>query len=261
MTVDGHAWGLRVLSYNLHEHRANRELAALAEQHELDALCLQECDTRDMPERIAHLERASMTDRNRLGLAVYYRADRFSLEDTRAFALRKSLHDRVMSPTHERLLAVRLKDHSREGDVVVGSFHAAPLTAGNAMRRSQVEGALGAMGALAPGSPRLMVGDYNYPVFQRGFARYMLESGFVFSRSDSPTYMRGRWFKGHFDFATSNSMTVDRVSTLPKGASDHLPILIEARYGQADAAGAATDTAAVDEDDIPELVQGTAVGS
>ena len=37
---------------------------------------------------------------------------------------------------------------------------------------------------------------------------------------------------GHFDFATSQGLEIESVETLPRGASDHLPILISAEYGQ-----------------------------
>ena len=39
-------------------------------------------------------------------------------------------------------------------------------------------------------------------------------------------------FKGHFDFATSLGLNIDNVEKLPRGASDHLPILVTAEYGQ-----------------------------
>ena len=37
-------------------------------------------------------------------------------------------------------------------------------------------------------------------------------------------------FRGHFDFATSRGLEIDKVETLPRGASDHLPILVLADY-------------------------------
>jgi endonuclease/exonuclease/phosphatase family metal-dependent hydrolase len=221
---------IRAISYNLREHRAKGEVQALAENHTIDMLCLQECDSTDMPSAIGGLRLAAQTDRNRLGLAVYYRESRFTLIETEIFALRKSMHDRVLAPAHERLLAARLADTTGGGEIVVGDFHAAPLSATNALRRHQISSALELMRGLSSTAPLLMVGDYNYPWFQRGLKRQMALSGYDFSRSDSPTY-RTKRFRGHFDFAMSVDLRIERVETLPQGLSDHLPIMITAAYG------------------------------
>lgn len=220
---------LRVISYNLREHRAHVEIAPLAARHDVDVLCLQECDTTRLPQELGDLRLASVTARNRLGLAVYYSHARFELVGSAAFELRKSMHDRVMSPAHERLLAVRLEDREG-GSIVVSSFHAAPLSAGNALRRKQINEALDRLREYAPDVPSLMVGDYNYPWFFRGLDRKMTRNGYVVSRSDSPTYARYRYFSGHFDFAISDAVRIQRVSTLPQGLSDHLPVLVDAHY-------------------------------
>jgi endonuclease/exonuclease/phosphatase (EEP) superfamily protein YafD len=38
-------------------------------------------------------------------------------------------------------------------------------------------------------------------------------------------------FKGHYDFATSDGFTIDRIQTLPQRSSDHRPILVTAAVG------------------------------
>ena len=68
---------MKVISYNLRKHRAANELAGLAERHAPDILCLQECDTNDLPETIAGLQFAHSTQGNRLGLALYYRENTY----------------------------------------------------------------------------------------------------------------------------------------------------------------------------------------
>ena len=54
------------------------------------------------------------------------------------------------------------------------------------------------------------------------------EAGFELNLSDTHTYTRYRFFRGHYDFATSVGFDVDRITTLPQGRSDHLPILVTA---------------------------------
>ena len=73
---------IRVISYNLRKNHASGELVELVQKFSPDVLCLQECDTTDLPVDVGHLRLADSTKRNRLGLAVYYRTDRFSARET-----------------------------------------------------------------------------------------------------------------------------------------------------------------------------------
>lgn len=219
---------MKVISYNLRKHRAARELTRLIEHHGPDVLCLQEADTSDIPATIGGLRLADATQRNRLGLAVYYRENTFRALEIRSTALKKSLHDRVLKPAEERLLGVRLHDIDDGHDVIVASFHAAPLTALNSLRRHQIRAALDELAGLGSGIPIIMVGDYNYPVFKENLGQKVREQGYELSLSDSRTYTRYRFFRGHYDFATSVGFAIDTVKTLPQGLSDHLPILVTA---------------------------------
>jgi len=219
---------MKVISYNLRKHRAAPELAELVEQHGADVLCLQEADTTGIPEEIGGLRLAEATARNRLGLAVYYRQNTYRAVGVRSLALKKSLHDRVLKPAEERLLGVRLRDIDHGRDLIVASFHAAPLTALNSLRRNQIQAALASLAELGEGLPILMVGDYNYPVFKENLGQVVRKQGYELTLSDTRTYTRYKFFRGHYDFATSMGFEIARVQTLPQGLSDHLPILVTA---------------------------------
>jgi len=229
---------IRVISYNLRKHKASGELAALADDYGVDALCLQECDTEDLPADIGGLRLADATRGNRLGLAIYYRQERFTAGETKTFALKKSLHDRVLAPAHERLIGTRVVDNQTDHHLVIASFHAAPLTASNSLRRNQIHAAHAELLSMGGGLTSLMVGDFNYPFFTKYLTEQMKDAGYELSLSDRRTYTRYKVFKGHFDFATSQGLMIDNVATLPRGASDHLPILITADYGPDVAAAA-----------------------
>ena len=224
---------LRIVSYNLRKHAAGHELADIAEDYDVDALCLQECDSEVLPERLHHLVLADATRTNRLGLAVYVREDRYEILHTQVFAVHKSLHDRVLAPAHERLLAAHLRDRDSGESVLVGSFHAAPLTALNSLRRKQIAAAHDGMRSLAPHTPAIMVGDFNYPWFINGLERRLTTAGYTLKRSDEPTYLRYKFFSGYFDFVTSTGFEVERVDVLPAGASDHRAISLDARLAAA----------------------------
>ncbi len=220
---------MKVISYNLRKHRAAGELAELVAEHDPDILCLQECDVVHLPERIEGLALADATQGNRLGLALYYRASSFRVREMRAIGLKKSLHDRMLKPAHERVLGARLTDIDEGRDLIVASFHAAPLTALNSLRRHQIRAALTALAELGDGLPQLMVGDYNYPVFKENLGQAVREQGYALTLSDDHTYTRYRVFRGHYDFATSVGFDIDRITTLPQRSSDHRPILVSVR--------------------------------
>jgi endonuclease/exonuclease/phosphatase family metal-dependent hydrolase len=224
---------LQVISYNLRKNRASSELIALNEHFEPDILCLQECDTTTLPAALGTLRLADSTMRNRLGLALYYREDRFAAVKTQTFELKKSLHDRVLKPANERLIGTRLRDMVEQRELVIASFHAAPLTALNSLRRQQIAAAHELLRALGPGLPTLMVGDYNYPIFKKYLNERMQDSGYNLTLSDRRTYTRYKFFRGHFDLATSVGLVIEGVTTLPRGTSDHLPIMVTASYSTA----------------------------
>lgn len=206
----------------------------MAEDFDADLMCLQECQTQDLPDMLGALQLADTTKTNRLGLAVYARKDRFTINETQSFGLKKSLHDRILSPAHERLIGTSVMDNETRHEVVVGTFHAAPLTASNSLRRHQIHHAHAELNSLGGGSAAtLMVGDFNYPFFTRNLNAHMEQSGYDLSLSDTRTYTRYIVFRGHFDFATSQGIKVGSVETLPRGDSDHRPILITAEYLQA----------------------------
>jgi endonuclease/exonuclease/phosphatase (EEP) superfamily protein YafD len=221
---------IRVISYNLRENHAVGEIVDLVANNALDVLCLQECNSADLPDEVGDLSLADSTKRNRLGLALYYRKARFTAVKSGTFALKKSLHDRVMAPAHERLLGTRLIDKETNRELVVASFHAAPLTAMNSLRRNQIRAAHNELRLLGEGLPALMVGDYNYPWFKKGLGEHVQENGYELTLSETRTYTRYKFFKGHFDFATSMGLRIDRVETLKQGLSDHMPILVTADY-------------------------------
>ncbi|HBH58726.1 MAG TPA: exonuclease, partial [Arthrobacter bacterium] len=174
---------------------------------------------------------ADTTKDTRLGLAIYSRTSRFTAVDTKSFALKKSVHDRVLAPAHERLIGTRVVDNETKHELVIGSFHAAPLTASNSLRRKQIHAAHAELLTMGSGLMTLMVGDFNYPFFTKNLDAHMKNSGYALSLSNRRTYTRYKVFKGHFDFATSLGLDIESVETLPRGKSDHLPILVSAEYG------------------------------
>ncbi|MET0861269.1 MAG: endonuclease/exonuclease/phosphatase family protein [Microbacterium sp.] len=221
---------MRIISYNLRKHAASAELLGLEKLYDADVLCLQEADSELLPASVGRLRLADSTRANRLGLAIYYNEERFSALTTTAFELKKSMHDRLFSPATERLIATKLYDNEAGREMLVASFHAAPLTALNSLRRKQISTAHHELRSLAEGIPTVMVGDFNYPIFKNNLRKRIQEMGYELSLSNARTYARYKIFRGHFDFVTSVNMGIDEVKTLPRGASDHRAILVTTTY-------------------------------
>ncbi len=221
---------MRTISYNLRKNRAVGELAHLVKKHNAELLCLQEAKSVGLPPHIGPLKLVHATEKNRLGLAMYVHSDRFKVRSAHTFELKKSLHDKMLAPAHERLLGARLHDHETETDFIAASFHAAPLTAPNSLRRTQINSAISELRSLGSGLPTIMVGDYNYPMFQKSLAKKMQDEGFQLKRSDKSTYNRYFFFRGHYDFVTSTGFKISQVSTLDRGSSDHMPIMVTAAH-------------------------------
>lgn len=215
---------IRLLSYNLRKNKASHELSTLAIRHDLDILCLQECDSDKLPTLIGSLKLADATTTSRLGLAIYYNPNRLELLKSKGFPLKKSLHDIILSPADERLLAAHLSVKGSDTNFVAASFHAAPLSASNSLRRKQIASSHHLLKIFGDGNPTVMAGDYNYPLFKKRLKKVVQKGGYNLTLSDKRTY--NRLVRGHFDFVTSSNTLVHNVSTLPKGASDHKPVLI-----------------------------------
>jgi endonuclease/exonuclease/phosphatase (EEP) superfamily protein YafD len=218
---------LNIISYNLKYHRASNELAGLVRKYDTDVLCIQECYSEQLPDKINGLVLAEKTRFNRLGLAIYYRPERFRLRQNNSYPLKKSVYDKLFSPAEERLLVTKLYDSSTRQDILVGSFHATHMIATNSVRRHQIETAHNTLKNLSENSPAIMVGDYNYPLFRKGLKVFIEKTGYELTLSDKPTYYLTRMIRTHLDLATSVNTQIERVMTLPKGISDHAPILVQ----------------------------------
>jgi endonuclease/exonuclease/phosphatase (EEP) superfamily protein YafD len=221
----------RVMSYNLLHSRAIGELAGLvANEPELDALCVQEVHAHALPERIGHLTLAQHTKRNELAIAVYYRAERFECLASQAFSLKRAVHDMLFDErSPERLVGAHLRSRDSGKELVLGSIHAAPLTSRNALRRKQITAAHEALSSLSADAPVLLVGDFNYPLFHNRLGERLNREGYDLVLSDKRTYQALKLIRGHFDFVTGRDIDILSVETQRRGRSDHYPILVTAQ--------------------------------
>ncbi|OJX63393.1 MAG: hypothetical protein BGO95_00580 [Micrococcales bacterium 73-13] len=232
----------RVMSYNLLHSRAVGELAGLvANEPELDALCVQEVHAHALPERIGHLTLAEHTRRNELAIAIYYRRERFECVAAKSFSLKRSVHDMMFDErTPERLVGAWLRERDTGLELVLGSIHASPLTSRNALRRKQISAAHELLSSLAADAPVLLVGDFNYPLFHNRLGERLGREGYDLVLSDKRTYQALKLVRGHFDFVTGRDIDIVAVETQRRGRSDHHPILVTAQRREDGALGTVT---------------------
>lgn len=216
---------LKLISYNLEKHKAIKELSSLVDSTGAKSICIQEARVQELPERIENLQLIASTPNNRLGLAIYADLKDYSIVNVFTRGFKKTLHDRLAAPAHDRLLGAVLSDKSTGRLSVLASFHASPLTSLNSHRRKQINESLKSIDHIAPGAPFIMAGDYNYPLFRQSLSRSLTDSGYQLTFSNIGTYQKSI-FRGHFDFITSRGYEIDSVKTLPQGSSDHMPIFI-----------------------------------
>jgi exodeoxyribonuclease-3 len=221
-----------LISYNLWQSRAQRELPALVAKYQPDLLCLQEVAGSRLPNRIGSLMLVSLTRTNYFRVALYVHEDRFEVVRAASFRLFRSLHDRLLGYTGERLAAARLHDRDTGRDLVVGSLHATPLTDPNSSRLRQVSDAHRHLRQMGRGLPVVMAGDFNYPILTSTLRLHAWSQGFKLHRSRTGTYQSHsrKYLRGSFDLATTSGLAVDEIVTLPQRASDHKPIYLSFRY-------------------------------
>ncbi len=217
-----------IISYNLKYHKAYGEIVRLANTYEPDLLCLQECFSSDVQKKASYLRIAAKTSKGKLGLAIYYRPDRFKVLETAAHPVKQSIIERYWNLKSERprLLVVKFRDKASGNNFVVGNFHATEVTASNYTRREQIKTATSQLDDLAEGSPALLIGDFNYPFFKRGMYKLLAKNDYSVGISDGPTF-KSSYFKGQIDFASATHVKSLEVTTLPFGLSDHAPISVK----------------------------------
>ncbi len=216
---------LTIMSYNLNFHTAYSEIEQLADSYETDVVCLQECRVDKISSQVGKLILGAVTERGNQGLVTYYNPDRLSVQAVRSLPLQRSLYEWLVPEKRERLLATTFVSYAFNSTIAVANVHATHLVASNHLRRSQVRSAIRQIKAHNADMPLVMVGDYNYPFFKNGLRREVGAHGCTLSMSDQPTY-RAKIFNGHFDYAATKGVFVNKLSVLPFGRSDHAPILL-----------------------------------
>ena len=220
-----------MISYNLWHGRAQPELAALAQAHDPDVLCVQEARAATLPQRISGMRLAVATASNRLGVAMYVKESRLRVERAQTFRLTTSRHDRLVGGTDHRMAGARVRDLLVGRDLVLGSFHATPFTDSNAVRRQQVDDAHAGLEKLGPGLPSVLAGDYNHPILLFMLGRHLRRQGLTLVRPPTGTFHKERsLMRGKFDVAAVSQLVVTDAVTLPQAASDHKPVLFTMHY-------------------------------
>lgn len=212
---------INVLSYNLHYHLAYKEVFGVAKAQNIDIICLQECNSRQLSPTIGEYSLACKTNHEDLGLAIYCRADRVKLIKSSCHILHKSFYEKLFRWSNERALVGEFYDRQSRRNITIVSLHATHLVASNSLRRRQI----GEVFCLFEhqNAPVIIAGDYNYPLFHSKLKNFITEKKYELHTPPDATF-KARKYKGKFDFISTRHVLSARLSVLPQGGSDHSPI-------------------------------------
>lgn len=214
-----------LLSYNLWFHKAFPELPELIREHDVDVLCLQECEVEGIRQNIGELSlvRADTLIKN-IGLVTYINRDRWQVKDNRCDSLPDTSYEKLTRKTaRPRLQLLKLEAKDGSGEIAVGNVHIANLMSGSKGRRLQAARATQLMAAFAGTSPAVLAGDFNYPFRENGLLSVIEPTGFTSVHHNKPTYYR--WPRRPFDRMFIKNLTTEAFEVLPFGVSDHAPIV------------------------------------
>lgn len=235
---------IRVASYNLWHHKAYGELADIAQNHNPDVFCLQECHPDQLDDRLGALKLAdaqryvhrlplthrpstknktSSVFKGNVGIALYYNPNRLHLDDMERFELPLPWQER----SGGRIVQIALFTAKISGErFVVVNVHLSALLAPNRARRRQLQEVLDQITQQHKTTPVILAGDFNYPIADQKLRNQMAAHGLkeCGTLDASPTHI-SKLVKGKFDrIFISNSLEEKGYTILQFGASDHAPI-------------------------------------
>lgn len=214
---------MNVMSYNLRFNQAIGDLEILVKSHLPDILCLQECDDKTLPAKILSLSLVQSTNNsNGEGMAIYANLNLLKVTDTSTHTFPKSLMI-LLSPYRERLIVSKFKIKASGKNLVLANLHATHPVVTNSRRRREIKHSIEHARAFAVDQPFVLIGDFNYPFFNKALAKWANKHGVEMHESDTTTF-RNRYMTGYFDKAMSYKLHNPQVITLPFMSSDHAAI-------------------------------------
>lgn len=219
---------LVVLSYNLHYHTAYREAFSIAEKHGADVLCFQECDSDKLQNEYGNFSLACRTEGEKLGLAIYYQANRLTFIGSQSYHVKQSVYEKISKWNYERFLVAEFYDNNLKKKIIIASLHATHLVASNHLRRNQLENAFDIL-SKHKNTPIIIAGDFNYPWFHGGLIKMVNQQGYNLYIPPYFTY-NAKKFKGKFDLMSAKEISDISIKVLPQGSSDHLAVYAEVYY-------------------------------
>lgn len=220
---------LKIASYNIWLGKAYNAAGELAEQEGLDILCLQECKENQLAEELGGLTLAGSARLGQVALAMYYNPAKLRLMDISSHRLPPVMYERGSTKERTRLQIARYSLVSSGQQLTIGNLHLANLTASNRGRRQQLRQALRATNSERADAPALVLGDMNYPFFERGIHEVAVQESFTeVGKETTGRTHTSRLTRGRFDrvLATEGIEPVSH-EILPISVSDHAAVIVK----------------------------------
>ena len=219
---------ISVLTYNIFLNKAYDETGRIVEKYRPGIVCLQECSPSIAQEKIGHLTLAIKAKNGSNGMALYYNKKKFELKSVSSYELPKSLYEMRDPRQRIRQQVISLLHRSNKQTFYVSNIHLVHLVVPNSSRRKQLRVAINNLSTVAQNSPRILMGDLNYPLFQNRIETIYKEQGFVeVGRKSTYKSHKLGLLSGKFDRILMSKEHWEEIeyTVLPFGSSDHAPIL------------------------------------
>lgn len=220
---------IRLATYNIKFHRAYADLPKLVKENNVDILCLQECDIKQVDDDVGKLSLATTARVGTMGLAIYCNLRRFSVLSSEQVPLPSVWYEHINIQPRFRLQTIRLKDRKSRTEFVLANLHLANLLAGNYARRRQAKKVFEYVNENHGSKPAIVVGDFNYPIFANKLVKIARTNNFQQLGTKNKQHTHNNPFiRGKFDRIFASSAIEEKsFDVLPFGNSDHTPVVIE----------------------------------
>lgn len=220
---------IRLATYNIKFHRAYADLPKLVKQNNVDILCLQECDIKQVNNDVGKLSLATTARVGTMGLAIYCNLRRFQILSSEQVPLPSVWYEHVNIQPRFRLQTVKLKDKKTGTEFVLANLHLANLLATNFARRRQAKKVFEYVNQNKDRKPAIVVGDFNYPLFAHKLVKIARTNNFQQLGTKNKQHTHNNPFiRGKFDRSfVSDKVQENSFKVLPFGKSDHTPVVIE----------------------------------
>lgn len=221
---------IKLVSYNLHLHKAYSELEQINTELEPDVMCLQECRPQKLLDTVGNMDLLGTAQIGMVCTAMYFNPKTVTpVGEPQKFRLPKAAYEYTGLRPAYRLHAQTFEAVSDAARFTVGNVHLSHLLARNFERRRQMRRLLSCVIEHASDAYAIITGDFNYPRPDADLRNVAAEYGFdecgigVDYRTHTTNLLPGKFDRVFI----SSDVVENHIEALDFGASDHAAVYAE----------------------------------